>query len=221
MARALPEFGGDHLEVGDEALVGRLARLVVAGAQDRGRVHGDHDHGRELGLERLAAGLGDLDVAPHERLRRHRTETDEHARLDHGELGLQPRAAGVDVLRARALMDAALAALLEVEVLDRVGDVDERAVDPGLDERLVEDPARRADERMTLAVLAVAGLLADEHRLGLRRPLAEDRLRRALVELAGATGLYGLAHAGQRRAVGDGRAHLVTKLTLPLVSSTA
>jgi hypothetical protein len=49
---------------------------------------------------------------------------------------------------------------------------------------LVEDAARGADERMALDVLAVAGLLADHHHLGVLRALAEHGLGRAFIEVA-------------------------------------
>ncbi len=48
----------------------------------------------------------------------------------------------------------------------------------------MEHSPGRADERMPLAILAVAGLLANEHRRGTRAAFAEDRLRRVLVEVA-------------------------------------
>ena len=60
-------------------------------------------------------------------------------------------------------MDPALAALLELEMLDRIGDVGLGAVDPGLLQRLVEDLPRRADERVAGQILLIAGLFADEH----------------------------------------------------------
>ena len=60
-------------------------------------------------------------------------------------------------------MDPALAPRLVAEVLDRVGDVDVVAGDAGPLEAPVEHRAGGADERVALDVLAVAGLLADEH----------------------------------------------------------
>ena len=57
-------------------------------------------------------------------------------------------------------------------------------VDAGVVDRLAQQAAGRPDERQTLLVLDVAGLLADEDDLGVRRAAAEDRLGGVLVELA-------------------------------------
>ena len=81
-------------------------------------------------------------------------------------------------------MDAPLAARGEFEMLDRVGDIDARAVDPRLAQRPVEHLPGRTYERLAGEILLIAGLLADEHDLGVDRPLAEHRPRRAFVEAA-------------------------------------
>src|SRR5215208_5359929 len=54
---------------------------------------------------------------------------------------------------------------------------------------------------MTLEVLAVARLLADQHDLGARRPLAEHRLCRVLVQVASAACPRRLDE-GRQRALG-------------------
>ncbi len=46
---------------------------------------------------------------------------------------------------------------------DDVGDVDAAAIDSGLDERLIQQLASRPDERTTLDVLAITGLLSHQH----------------------------------------------------------
>ena len=73
---------------------------------------------------------------------------------------------------------------LPLEVLDDVRDVGELAVDARLLERPVEQLAGGADERPAGEILLVAGLLADEHQLGLGPSLAEDGLRAAAPEVA-------------------------------------
>jgi hypothetical protein len=55
-------------------------------------------------------------------------------------------------------VDAALAAGLPLEVLDDVRHVGARPIDAGCLQRLVEEPAGRADERLAELVLLVAGL---------------------------------------------------------------
>ena len=83
-------------------------------------------------------------------------------------------------------MDAATATLLELEVLDHVGDVRLAACDPGGIEPTVELLAGRADERLALAVLLVAGLLAHEHQPRALQPFAEDGLGGAPPQVAAA-----------------------------------
>src|SRR3546814_4963003 len=81
-------------------------------------------------------------------------------------------------------MEAPLAALRELEMLDRVGDVDLAAFDSGLVERAIEHPPRRADEGATGQILLIARLLADQHDRGAAGAFAEHRLRRVLIERA-------------------------------------
>ena len=101
---------------------------------------------------------------------------DQHALL------LDPPAAGVDLRPARLGMDAALAARLELEVLDGVGDVSRLAIDAGVAEGAVEQLAGGTDERAAGKILLIAGLLADEHQRRIERPLAEHGLCRRAVE---------------------------------------
>ena len=68
----------------------------------------------------------------------------------------------LDLAGGRLGMDAAVAALLEFEVLHRVGEVGLLAVDPGLPERPVEKLAGRTDEGAALQILLIARLFADE-----------------------------------------------------------
>ena len=143
----------------------------------------------ELGegrVDRLAPLLRHPELAAEERLRSGRAQADEDARLDDLELGVEPRPARRHLSPRRLLMDAPLAARLPLEVLDGVRHVHRSAVDPDFRERLVEHPAGGADERPALLVLLVARLLADEHRVGIARPLAEDGLRPGAPELASA-----------------------------------
>ena len=94
-------------------------------------------------------------------------------------------------------MDAALAAGVPLEVLDGIRDVRRRAVDARLDERVVEDSPRRADERLAGPVLLVARLLADQHHLRSRRALAEHGLGPNFPEVAAATARSRVAEGGQ------------------------
>src|SRR2546422_151936 len=91
-----------------------------------------------------------------------------HSGVGGGALGGGRGAEGVggggDRDGVRCLVDAPLAtASGEREVLDGIGDVRRLAVDADFFECSIEDLAGRADERLALSVLDVAGLLADEH----------------------------------------------------------
>ena len=106
---------------------------------------------------------------------------------------------------------------LPLEVLDHVRHVGRLAVDARLQERLVQEPAGRADERASLEILSVAGLLADEHHRRPARALAEDRLRSRQVQRAGGTALDGLPKGRQRQPVGqEGGGGVETLHALPL-----
>ena len=88
-------------------------------------------------------------------------------------------------------MDAPLSARLPLEVLDRIGEVDGIARDAGISERLVEECACRADERLALTIFLITRLLADEQHLRPLRTSTEDHLRRVFVEIATAAVMCG------------------------------
>src|SRR4029077_14795919 len=96
------------------------------------------------------------------------------------------------------LVQATLALRLPLEMLDGVCDVDAAAIAARLLERLVEATPGPGDKRLAFDVLAIAGLLSDEHDLSVFRALAEHGLGAGLVEVTGATGSGRLA---QRRQV--------------------
>src|SRR4051812_24548484 len=102
-------------------------------------------------------------------------------------------------------MDAALAALLELEVLDDVGDVDVAPVDADRLEGLVELAARGPDEDLAGAILAVAGHLSDHHDPGALGAVGEHRLRRGRVEVTAPAARRRLAQRLQALALGQER----------------
>lgn len=131
----------------------------------------------------------DPDVGPEDHLGGGRAEEHERLRRDDLELGLQPRPARRDVHPLRGLMNLPATALCEAEVLDDVADIRITALDSGALRCLVEDSAGRPDERMTLAVLSITRLLADEHQPRPGAALAHDRLGRLRMQLAGVAAL--------------------------------
>jgi hypothetical protein len=95
-------------------------------------------------------------------------------------LGFDPGGTCLDLLGLGRLVDPPLPARHPLEVLDHVRDVGVAPLDPGLVQRLVEDGAGGPDERLALPVLAIPGLLADQHGARALQSLAEDGLRRTL-----------------------------------------
>src|SRR2546428_8079897 len=172
----------DEPEVLDQHPVeARLLRLVLA-AQHGGRMErGDR-------LLRPARGKGpaavpeQAEIGSDDRARRRRAEADEHLGLASRDLGINPGAAGRELAKTRRLVDAALAALDELEVLDRVRDIEPLAVQAHLDQRAVEHLARRANERRALQILLIAGLLADEDDAGIGGAAPPHPLGRAPAE---------------------------------------
>ena len=147
-------------------------------------MHGCEDVRRQVGLDRPAAVFRHPELAAEKRLRSGRAHEDEDIRPYGLELGIQPGPARCELGRVRLLVDPPLAARLPLEVLDRVRDVGEPAVDSGGRQALVEDASRRADEGLAGEVLLVAGLLADEDDRRALQPLAEDRLRPGFPQVA-------------------------------------
>jgi hypothetical protein len=81
-------------------------------------------------------------------------------------------------------MDTALAAFNELEVFDRVSDVDVLTIDASLNESAVEDAAGGSDEGFAGAVFDVSRLFADEHDARVSGPFTENSLRCELIQMA-------------------------------------
>src|SRR4051812_11636146 len=95
------------------------------------------DERREVGLEELAALLGDAERLAEEALSRGRAETDHDPGSNVGDLCLQPRPARAHLVLVRLVVQAALArnmtGPLPLEVLDHVRDVNGLAIDARVD----------------------------------------------------------------------------------------
>jgi hypothetical protein len=94
-------------------------------------------------------------------------------------------------------MDTAFAASLPLEVLHRVRQVGGRAIDPGIRERFVQQPAGRAHERLPCLVLLVSGLFSHEHHRPGLRALSEDGLGADLPQVAALAAGGRLSERGQ------------------------
>ena len=84
-------------------------------------------------------------------------------RLDDLALEIEPEMTALDLIGVRLLVQPPLAALLELEMLDRIGDENLAPVDTRIGKRAVEDAARRPDEWLAGAILLVTRLLAHQH----------------------------------------------------------
>jgi len=97
-------------QVGNKTSHLSVSCVVIWHAQDRGRVHRSHHQGRELKLQKLAAMLGDPEIAAEQRLGRSGAQADDNLRLQEGDFRIKPRAAGGNLSGIALFVDAALAA---------------------------------------------------------------------------------------------------------------
>ncbi len=193
----------DDLEVIDEGGHLDAPFVVAAGAQDRRRMDRGDDGRSRRSLDDLAAALRHAKRRTEQCTGGSRAERDDQARLHDRDLAGQPRRARSNLGDLGLGVDAALTAHDVFEVLHRVGDVHVVHGDAGRLDRVVKHTPGGADERMTFAVFAVAGLLADEHRRGAALAFTENRLRRVLVEIAAAAMLRGVPQAREGAAFGQ------------------
>lgn len=120
-----------------------------------------------------------------------------------GNLCLEPGQAGLDLDRTRFAVDASRSARYPLEVLDNIGNVSPRPVDPGFLEATVQQFSSGTDKGMSSEVFGIARLLTDQHDGGPLGTLAEHRLRGVPVERAGGASGRGLLQGGNCRFAGD------------------
>ena len=164
-------------QVADEFAISLLPGAPVRHAQQRRWVTRD-EAGASMEIRRPSEAR-DGERFSGESQDRCRAERDHDPWMHESQLLLQPPSVVLDLACRRLLVDAALSALLELEVLDGIGDVDPMSIDPGIRHRPIEQLARRSHERPALPILLVTRLLADERDRGADGPLAQNRARRA------------------------------------------
>lgn len=130
-------------------------------------------------LKRDATFPRQAKLAPEKRLRRRGPQTDDHLRLDQFHFRFQPWLAGSHFSHARLPMQPPLPAFFEFEMFDGVGHVNLCTFEGRVGESPVEDAAGGTDKRMTLDILFIAGLLADQGHTSRSRAFAKDSLRRS------------------------------------------
>src|SRR5262249_16603814 len=111
--------------------------------------------------KRLPADFSDRDHAPEQAACRSRTECHDRLGLHDGALVIEPPFAAINFVGIRALVQAALAAHLMLEVFDRIGDEYILARDAGVLQRLIQEAAGGTDKWVASQVFLVARLLAD------------------------------------------------------------
>ncbi len=134
---------------------------------------------------RLAVQSRDAGRIAAQELRGEVAERADHARRDQLDLAHEVARAVLDLGRQRV-------AVAGRPAFQDVRDEDVRAREPHSGEQLVEQPARRADERDAALVLLRARRLADEHQVGVRVARAEDDLRARARQLRAARAPAGL-----------------------------
>src|SRR5215216_39757 len=121
---------------------------------------------------RFSAHAGDGHHTPKQTARRCGAERDDRRRLDDGALLFEPPPASLDLIGIRTLVQAPLAAHLELEVFHGIGDEGVIARNARRRERLIENPTCRSDERLAGAVFLVTRLLAHQYQMRPRATLA-------------------------------------------------
>lgn len=134
-----------------------------------------------------------------------RPEDDHQLGRDESQFGHQPGPAREGLAQAGGFVDAPLPGLVagELEVLDRVGDVQAVLVDPRVPQGPGEQSSGGPDEGHALAVLLFAGLLADQHHARVRAALPEDRSGRVPVERTALAARSGPPVRGEATAHGQ------------------
>src|SRR5262245_9528845 len=198
----LCRFGGHGLhrqpQVAHELAVLALLVGLVLDAQQVGGMDGDQCRGAVRQPVNLAPHLRDRHHAIEHAARGGRPHRHDRGRLHDRAFLLEPPPAALDLVGIRTLVQAPLAAHLEFEMLDRVGDESIAARNAGLFERLIEDPPGRTHERLAGEVFLVAGLLADQHEPGAGAPFPRNDLGGELVERAARAFGFCLAQRRQR-----------------------
>jgi hypothetical protein len=93
-------------------------------------------------------------------------EANYQRRVDRREFGIQPRPAGEDFEAGRLFVNATLAAILEFEVLDSIGQVNTAPVNPCIRECAIEQSTGGPDEGSAFSILTIAWLFSDHHDAG-------------------------------------------------------
>src|SRR5258708_31583565 len=129
-------------------------------------------------------------------------ERDDELGIDQRTLDVVPPFTAFDLIGVGPLVQATLAARLEFEVLDGIGDEDRLAVETGFGNGAVEHAARRSDKGMAGEGFVVSRLFAHHHQGGVFRAFARHDLSTEL--LAPTAPAWGFAPQKSTKSARDG-----------------
>src|SRR5581483_1211933 len=132
-------------------------------------MHRGHYMGGERRSHKLSSITRYAELLSEQSLRGSRAKTDQHGRLNGGEFRIQPWPARVDLRGAGFLVNAPFSTRcgFPTEMLYDVCHINVLALDVCADQRFIQYPAGRADERSALNIFPIARLLANEDDFGL------------------------------------------------------
>jgi hypothetical protein len=81
-------------------------------------------------------------------------------------------------------MQPPLPSFLKFEMFDYIGDIEIRPVDRSVDQRPIENAARRPHERVSLEIFVIPRLLPDQSDPGRLWPVTKNGLRRLEIKIA-------------------------------------
>src|SRR6266508_239064 len=113
---------------------------------------GDKDRGTRVTVEKLPPFLRNANDSSHHRLSRGGAQADDHLRVNDLDLRLKPRLAGYHLPDQRLLVQASLATLDPLKMLDSVGDVNLVARNTRFREGFVYQPTSPSDQRLAIAI---------------------------------------------------------------------
>lgn len=164
-------------QVGNEQLPFPLPVVCALCAKNGGGMHGGKDR-------RIAGKVYDLSpLLRHAKARSQQglggggSEADDQPGPDGFDLGIHPWVAGCYLPQVWLFVDAPLSAKLPFEVLYRIGYICRFPIDARFFHAAVEHMPGGTDERFSLQVFLIAGLLADEENGRRRLAFSEYRLR--------------------------------------------
>src|SRR5579872_97987 len=142
-------------------------------------------------LDRHPSFLRQPEIAAQQRLRGSSSQANDHLGFQELYFSFKPGLACTNFRHSGLLVKPSFASFFKSEVLDHVGNVGCRAINRGIRQGTVEDPAGGTYKRIALKVLFIARLFADQDNSSSLGPSAENGLGRIQITIATVAGLHG------------------------------